>query len=264
MPSTVPVVVEVTSVTARASPKSASLTRPSVASSTFSGLMSRCTRPTRCAAASASSTLSPMRSASPTVSAPRSPMCRRRFAAVDVLHRQVAGLAVDALVVHADEAGVREPGGGAGLAPEPGDEVGAGRALGEVGVHDLQRDVPVQAPVDGQVHGRHAAAGDAGHDLVPAVDQAADERIGDGGSHAQGVYGRDAADAAGAASAEARHVRLDVGDVAPGVREHAVALHRRRALVVAGDRGGQVGGVADERAQDGDARGDVVVRVRPG
>src|SRR4029079_8505174 len=102
-----------------------------------------------------------------------------QVAPVDVLHRQVAGLAVDALVVHADEAGVRQPRRRAGLAPEPGDEVGAGRALREVGVHHLQCDVTVQAPVDGQVHGGHAAAGDAGHDLVPAVDQAADERIGD-------------------------------------------------------------------------------------
>ena len=230
--------------TARARPKSASLTRPSVASSTFSGLMSRCTRPTAVrggervehALADAQRVADGQRAALADVPAQVGP--------VDVLHRQVAGLAVDALVVHADEAGVREAGGGAGLAPEPGDEVGAGRALREVRVHDLQRDVPVQAPVDGEVHGGHAAAGDAGHDLVPTVDQAADERIGDGGSHAQGVYGRGAADAAGRASAEARHVGLDVGDVAPGVREHAVALHRRRALVVAGDRRRQVRGVA--------------------
>ena len=191
MPSTVPVVVEVTSVTARASPKSASLTRPSVASSTFSGLMSRCTRPTAVrggegvehALADAQRVADGQGSALADVPA--------QVAPVDVLHRQVAGLAVDALVVHADEAGVRQARGGPGLAPEPGDEVGAGRALGEVGVHHLQRDVPVQATVDGQVHGGHAAAGDAGHDLVPTVDQAADERIGDGGSHAQGVYGRE-------------------------------------------------------------------------
>ena len=53
MPSTLPVVVCVTSVTARARPKSATLaTEPSEGSSTFSGLMSRWTRPARWAAPS--------------------------------------------------------------------------------------------------------------------------------------------------------------------------------------------------------------------
>lgn len=44
---------------------------------------------------------------------------------VDVLHRQVARLAVDALVVDGDEAGVREPCSGAGLTSEARDEVRA-------------------------------------------------------------------------------------------------------------------------------------------
>ena len=79
MPSTVPVVVEVTSVTARASPKSASLMRSSPSISTFSGLMSRCTMPVRCAGVRASSTDSVTRSASPSGSEPSSPMRRRRF-----------------------------------------------------------------------------------------------------------------------------------------------------------------------------------------
>ncbi len=46
----------VSALTALASPKSATLTRPSSAMSTFSGLTSRCTRPARWAAASAEST----------------------------------------------------------------------------------------------------------------------------------------------------------------------------------------------------------------
>ncbi len=59
MPSTVPVVVFDTSEMARARPKSATLGRPVPSSSnTFSGLMSRCTIPLACAAASAESTTS--------------------------------------------------------------------------------------------------------------------------------------------------------------------------------------------------------------
>ena len=79
VPNTVPVVVDVTSVTARARPKSATLMRPSAAMSTFSGLTSRCTSPARCAAASASSTRSATSSASPTVRDPRSARWRRRL-----------------------------------------------------------------------------------------------------------------------------------------------------------------------------------------
>ncbi len=46
----------VSALTAFASPKSATFTRPSSAMSTFSGFTSRCTSPERCAAASAEST----------------------------------------------------------------------------------------------------------------------------------------------------------------------------------------------------------------
>ena len=46
----------VVALTALASPKSATLTRPSSAMRTFSGFTSRCTSPARCAAASAETT----------------------------------------------------------------------------------------------------------------------------------------------------------------------------------------------------------------
>ena len=103
----------------------------------------------------------------------------------DVLHREVARPAVDALVEDRDETGVGEAGSAAGLPPEARDERPAGVSLGEVRVHDLERDLPVEPTVDGEVHGGHAAARDPGDDLVAPADHAADERIGDGGSHAR-------------------------------------------------------------------------------
>ncbi|CPU67901.1 Uncharacterised protein [Mycobacteroides abscessus] len=74
-----PVVVAVTSFTARARPKSVTLSRPSVSSRTFSGLMSRCTSPARWAAASASSTWSSTSSVRPSVKVRSVSMVRRRF-----------------------------------------------------------------------------------------------------------------------------------------------------------------------------------------
>ncbi|CAM5418213.1 hypothetical protein SFUMM280S_09826 [Streptomyces fumanus] len=68
----------VTVSTARTSPKSATLTRPSSPISTFSGFMSRCTNPARCAAPSAASTGSRMSSAARGWSAPRSRSRSRR------------------------------------------------------------------------------------------------------------------------------------------------------------------------------------------
>jgi hypothetical protein len=72
VPSTIPAWVDVLgAATARASPKSTTLTVPSVETSTFSGLTSRCTRPARCAAASAASTGSSTETASSGRSRPR-------------------------------------------------------------------------------------------------------------------------------------------------------------------------------------------------
>jgi hypothetical protein len=102
---------------------------------------------------------------------------------VDVLHREIARLTVEPLVVHTDETGVREAGRRTRLATEARDEVRAVRARRQVRVHDLEGDLAVEPTVDGEVHRGHPATRDAGHDLVPPVDQAADERIGDGCSH---------------------------------------------------------------------------------
>ncbi len=179
--STPPVAVcWVSALTARASPKSATLTRPSSASSTFSGFTSRWIRPAACAAASAEST------GSSRVSALAG--CHRRVLADqvaqgvpgDVLHRQEQGAVVVALVEDADHVRVREPGCGPGLADEPGGEV---VVVAEPGVHDLDRADPVQAQVDGLVDGGHPAAGDARTDAVAAVEHAPDQRVRDSPVH---------------------------------------------------------------------------------
>ncbi|KZM36087.1 hypothetical protein OJAG_12910 [Oerskovia enterophila] len=109
-----------------------------------------------------------------------------------VLHGQVAGLAVDPLVVDGDHARVGQARRGPRLAPEARDELRAVRALGQVRVHDFERDLAVESSVQRQVHRGHAATGDLGHDLVPPVDQAADERISRHSCHvgSLGVLGR--------------------------------------------------------------------------
>ena len=93
---------------------------------------------------------------------------------VDVLHGQVAGLAVDALVEDPHQGRVRQPGGGPGLAAEPCDERGTRGTLGEVGMHDLESDLAVEPAVDRQVDGRHPAPSDPGDDFIAPVDEAAD------------------------------------------------------------------------------------------
>ena len=117
--STPPVAVcWVSALTARASPKSATLTRPSSAIRTFSGFTSRWIIPARWAAASAESTGS--------ISASALRRRHRRLladqvaqgVAGDVLHDQEQRAVVVALVEDGDDVGVREPGGGAGLAHE--------------------------------------------------------------------------------------------------------------------------------------------------
>ena len=110
--------------------------------------------------------------------------------ALDVLHREVAGLAVDALVEDAHEARVGELGRGACLAAEAGDELGPAGALREVRVHHLDRDLAVQPPVAREVDGGHAAAGDPGQHLVTPVDEVTDERVDEGGRHGGSLRSR--------------------------------------------------------------------------
>ncbi len=82
--------------------------------------------------------------------------------------------AVDALVVHGDQAGILQPRDGAGLALEPGQELAV---AGVAGIHHLQRHRPVQPEVQPAVHRRHPAGGDQGVDAVAAVQHGPDERV---------------------------------------------------------------------------------------
>ncbi|CAA9286601.1 MAG: hypothetical protein AVDCRST_MAG48-175, partial [uncultured Friedmanniella sp.] len=101
--------------------------------------------------------------------------------AVDVLHDDVGpdGVPVEdgpALVEHGDDAGVGEPGGGAGLPVELAGELGV---VAQPDVHDLDGDGAGQPGVDGLVDGRHPASGEALGDLVATVEDLADQGVAD-------------------------------------------------------------------------------------
>ena len=162
------------SATARTRPKSAILTSPSSEISTFSGLMSRCTSPARCATASPLEHRAQHRGDG--VRRHRAALAQQfaQRAALDEFHHQKRVLAVDALVVDGDQAGILEPGDRARLALEPGEELLVARVAR---IHDLQRHGSVQPKVEPAVHRRHAAGGDHGVDAVPTVQNGPDERV---------------------------------------------------------------------------------------
>ena len=85
--------------------------------------------------------------------------------AVDVLHDDELALGglVEPEVEHLHDVGVHEAGGGQRLAAEARDEV---RVLGEVLGQQLDRDVALQARVEGQLHGRHPAGPQAALESV--------------------------------------------------------------------------------------------------
>ena len=99
-------------------------------------------------------------------------------AALDQLHREEDEVAVLALVVHRDHTGVGQPCRRTCLPAEPRDEVRSRPAVGEMGVHDLERDLALEAAVQRPVDGRHPAAGELGADLVTPVDHVVDHGIG--------------------------------------------------------------------------------------
>ena len=75
-----------------------------------------------------------------------------------VLHDQVGRVGVLALVEDVDDVGVGQPGGRARLL----DEALLERlVVGQMAVHDLDRDAAFEPQVGGEIDGRHAAAGDA-------------------------------------------------------------------------------------------------------
>ena len=167
--------------TARASPKSATLTTPSMPMSTFSGLMSRCTMPARWAAVSPASTGSSTANASADGQPAAGVQQVAQRAAADQLHDQEDQALVGALVADRDDVGVAEHRRGAGLAGEPVDERGV---VDQVVGHDLDRDRAVQPQVGGRVDRRHAAAREPLLEAVAPLEDQADHGVGHGGVHA--------------------------------------------------------------------------------
>ena len=66
-------------------------------------------------------------------------------------------------------------GGSAGFAAKTCDEV---LGIGEVGVHDFDRDGAVHTVVVGDVHRCHSAAGESADDPITIVEEGTDEGIG--------------------------------------------------------------------------------------
>ena len=101
----------------------------------------------------------------------------------DQLHHQVEGAALDvrvlALVEDVDDVGVREPGRGPGLALEA---VGELRVVAEAAVHGLDRAHAVEADVDGLVDGGHPAARDPATDPVATVEEVPGQGVGERGA----------------------------------------------------------------------------------
>ena len=169
-------------VTARARPKSATLTRPSSESRTFSGLTSRCTgRPggrRRARRAPARAPRAPARG----LRWPSAPDQVAQRAAADELHREEDVALVGALVVDGDDVGVGQPGRRVRLADEPGDEL---LVVGQARVHHLERDRAVETVVVGLVDRGHPAPRQPGADAVAPVEQLPDERVADSRVHAR-------------------------------------------------------------------------------
>ena len=89
-------------------------------------------------------------------------------AALHVLHDDVVGAAFATPVVHADDVGVVQVGGGLRLATEPLDERGVG---GELREQHLDRHRAVEQLIAGEEHFGHPATGEASMQLVtPAED----------------------------------------------------------------------------------------------
>ena len=157
---TAPVWVRLSSVlTARAMPKSVTLTSPSGVIRTLPGFTSRCI--------DAVAVREGERGGH--AGADRGDLRRwdglgvaedgGERAAVDVLHDDEVGAVVLAPVEDRHDVGVGQVGGGLRLPAEPLDERAVDRELGE---EDLQRHGPVELEVHGAVHLGHAAASDRG------------------------------------------------------------------------------------------------------
>ncbi len=105
------------------------------------------------------------------------------------LHREEHVALVGALVVDGDDVGVGQPSGRVRLTDEPADEL---LVVGQARVHDLERDRAVEAVVVGLVDRGHAAAGEAGTDVVAPVEQLPDKGVADSRVHERSLRGIEA------------------------------------------------------------------------
>nr|BFE88940.1 hypothetical protein GCM10020093_115410 [Planobispora longispora] len=167
VPTIPPVRVIPVSCVVAAIPKSVSTTRPSSASSTFSGLTSRCRTPAACAARSAPSTLSPTAA---TCSGERPALADRlaQRARAHQLHDDPGPPALLDHVVDDDHGRVVEPPGGPRLPDGPPVQVGP-LGLVDPAVADLlDRHDPVEQFVVGAPDDAHPAFADGLEQVIPA------------------------------------------------------------------------------------------------
>src|SRR5262249_2178226 len=97
-----------------------------------------------------------------------------------VLHGEVQGAPVRALVVDGDHVWVGKAGDRPGLGDEAPDEV---LVVGQLRMHDLQRDRAVEPGVGAYVDGCHPAMREMGRYPVPAIEELADGHAGQGRVH---------------------------------------------------------------------------------
>ena len=165
MTAAVEVIVAAESETARAMPKSMTLTWPWGVIITFPGFTSRWTIPLRWLKSRAPQMSAERLIARSGAAGPRRSTSRR--SALDVLHDDVRGRAgggaVLAGVVDRDDGRVVQRRGGLRLAPEPDLE---GRVAGEIAAQHLDGDLAAEPQVAAAVHLGHAAAAEDSADLV--------------------------------------------------------------------------------------------------
>ena len=152
---------------ARAMPKSATFTWPLAPIRMLAGLMSRCTTPLRVSVAERGRDLVGDLGGLHRVDVSVGAQDVGQRAALHVLHRHEVGVRVLAPVVHGDDVGVGQVGGGLGLATEALDEVRIGRELGE---QHLDGHQAVEQQVARQEDVGHAAASDALLNFVAVVE----------------------------------------------------------------------------------------------
>ena len=155
---------------ARAIPKSATFTRPSLESMMLPGFTSRWTIPRAWAAERARATSAATRAAWRGGERAVAAHDRGQVLTVDELHDDERAVLVLAEVVDRDDVGVVERGGGQGLLAEAGAEV---RIATVLGAEDLDRDVAIELGVVGAVDAGHAPLPEELHQSIPPAEDAA-------------------------------------------------------------------------------------------